>query len=302
MQYLDKGEKVALVLLDQSAAFDVINHDILLWRLTQRFGVVGSALSWLASYLAHRSYSVMLGSCISAPQRTYVGVPQGSVLGPLLFTMFTTPMYDLISHHHINTHFYADDVQVYINMSDDNSSLTCLENSIQEIHRWMHANKLKLNANKTEVLFIHARSSTQTDVTVTIENSPISSVESVRDLGVILDSSMSMKQFVNQKCKSVSFNLAKIRRIQRFLTFTTTNTLLHAYDFSHLEYCLTLLGGCNQYLIDKLQRLLNRAARLLTHCPLRVHITPTLINLGWLPIKQRIQFKDLYLFLKPYTV
>src|SRR5215469_14613042 len=107
----------ALVLLDMTAAFDTVDHDILLTRLSSNFGLSGSALSFLSSYLSERTQSVTIGSHSSPSSSVLTGVPQGSVLGPLLFTLYTTPLSFFLSDFHVSFHMYADDTQLYLSFN-----------------------------------------------------------------------------------------------------------------------------------------------------------------------------------------
>ena len=118
-----KGSVTALTLLDLSAAFDTIDHTILLDRLNVYYGISELALGWFKSYLSGRTHSVKVGSTLSHPAVLHYGVPQGSVLGPILFSLYTNPISSIIhSHSSINYHFYADDTQLYITLSPENFS------------------------------------------------------------------------------------------------------------------------------------------------------------------------------------
>ena len=120
---MSEGSTTALTLLDLSAAFDTIDHSILFHRLHECYGINGLALSWFKSYLLDRTQSVKVGSVLSHPMELKFGVPQGSVLGPLLFSMYTNPLSSIIqSHRGIKHHFYADDTQLYITLSPSNFS------------------------------------------------------------------------------------------------------------------------------------------------------------------------------------
>ena len=145
-----------MTLLDLSAAFDTIDHTILLRRLGNWFGVSGKALDWFKSYLTGRSQRIKLGNCLSSRSDLSFAVPQGSVLGPLLFTLYTTPFNSLISGHAIPHHLYADDSQLYISFSSGNSApaLNGLQSCLASVQSWMLTNKLKLNPDKTEFLLI----------------------------------------------------------------------------------------------------------------------------------------------------
>ena len=119
---MDDGRVTALTLLDFSAAFDTIDHTIILRRLGNWFGVSGKALDWFKSYLTGRSQRIKLGNCLSSRSDLSFGVPQGSVLGPLLFTLYTTPLSRLVSGHAIPHHLYADDSQMYVFFSSGDSA------------------------------------------------------------------------------------------------------------------------------------------------------------------------------------
>ena len=154
---LDRSESVLMVLLDLSAAFDTIDHAILLDRLKSRIGISGAALQWLKSYLSNRTFQVAIGSDFSDPVHLDIGVPQGSVLGPLLFLVYILPVGDILFRHNIMSHGYADDTQMYcyFNPRDPTSLQSALRSTeccLDELGQWMVVNKLKLNAQKTEFI------------------------------------------------------------------------------------------------------------------------------------------------------
>ena len=137
---LSRGESTALVLLDLAAAFDTIDHSTLLGCLQNWFGVSGSVLKWFTSYLMDRYQSVKIGSTLSDVCKLLFGVPQDSVLGPLLFSLYTTPLSSIISKHNgIKFHFYADDSQLYIHLSQKNASAAFekLNKCLNNVKEWM---------------------------------------------------------------------------------------------------------------------------------------------------------------------
>ena len=143
-----------MLLLDLSAAFDTIDHEILLSRLEHSFGIQNSALDWLHSYLSDRKQLVIVNGLRSSETPLDFGVPQGSVLGPVLFILYTTPLTQLIDSHSVRHEIYADDTQ--LNHSDSLSNYDNLIHSLQDcvtdVKHWMSQNMLKLNDDKTEAL------------------------------------------------------------------------------------------------------------------------------------------------------
>ena len=161
---LARGEPTALVLLDLSAAFDTIDHSILLSYLKSWFGLGGTVLKWFASYLGDRCQVIKIGSTLSELSKLIYGVPQGSVLGPLLFSLYTTPLSKIIRlHPHIKFYFYADDTQLYIHLSHKNASaaIARLNACLLDVQQWMSLSKLKLNPGKTEFIVFGSKSQRQ---------------------------------------------------------------------------------------------------------------------------------------------
>ena len=159
MMSIDQGKPVILVLLDLSAAFDTVDHNVLFSRLKHMFGLSGRVLEWFQSYLEQRSQRVSVHGILSDIQFLLSGVPQGSVLGPLVFTMYTRPLGIIAQRYGVKYHLYADDTQLYISLDPDNelnfsSSLKNLEHCIADIRLWMTQNLLKLNDNKTNILYL----------------------------------------------------------------------------------------------------------------------------------------------------
>ena len=139
---MDAGNVIALTLLNLSAAFDTIDHTILLSRLDDWFGVTGKALN---SYLTDRCQRIKIGDCLSFKADLKFGVPQGSVLCPLLFTLYTTPLSSMIFEHAIPHHLYADDSQLYVSFAsgDSAAALNGLQSCLASVQSWMSTNKLK---------------------------------------------------------------------------------------------------------------------------------------------------------------
>ena len=286
------------MLLNYSAAFDTIDHHIMLQRLHHRFGINDSALEWFTSYFANRQQSVLINQISSPSHNVNTGVPQGSVLGPLCFTMYTSPLEDLIASYGVSCMIYADDIQLYVTMTEQQRPdvIQQLESCLTHIQSWSTANKLKLNSDKTEVIHITSQFKQHTPIeSLRISDCCTRPVTCARDLGTIITSNLRMQNQVNNICRSSYLALHKIGQIRNFLDKQTTEKLVHAFISCRLDFCNSLLHCIPDSQTSKLQRIQNSAARLVTRSSSRQHITPILRSLHWLPVNERIVFKILLL-------
>ena len=201
---MDDGKISMVVLLDLSAAFDTIDHEILLARLQSYFGVDGTALAWLRSYITGRMQFVSVLGYDSEPAPLSFGVPQGSVLGPVLFIVYTKHLSDLIAKHPVKHQSFADDTQLNTSFDSCNSdsAIEIIQHCTNDIQSWMVQNKLQLNEGKTEALLVSTSSSDKDlPTSIQIGSSVVPFVKSVRNLGVILDWRLSMKEHINKVCQ-----------------------------------------------------------------------------------------------------
>ena len=299
---LDDRKCVYLVLLDLSAAFDTIDHHVFLARLKQDNGVCGSALDWMESYLTHRSQCINVNGTMSDRIDLEFGFPQGSLIGPFGFKLYTKPLTAIAKKHNINIHLYADDTQLYTSFDprDSKPALARLETCIEDIRQWMQMNFLKLNGSKTEFVIF----GTPHDLalvsgwTVTIGDDEIFPSPSARNIGAFMNSRMDMKCQINNMVRACYGQMRQIGKIRKYLTIEATEKLIHAFITSRLDNLNALLINLPEYLIRKLQLIQNSAARVIMKQRKRDHITPTLIELHWLPVECRIKYKILLLVFK----
>ena len=274
-----------------------VDHYILLSRLKNWFGFEDSCLSWFSSYLNLLKQAVSLKDIISSYSTLSCGVPQGSVLGPLLFTLYTTPLGSVISRNSLNYHLYADDTQLYISFKPAgfHQSSETLSSAFSDIVSWTHNNKLMLNLSKTELLLIgtsQQRKKLSNVTSISLGNTTIPVSTSARNLlGFIFDSDMSLTSQVNLVCKSSHFHIRDIRHIRNLIPLSIAITLANSLVSSRLDYCNSLYSGMSKQNIQKLQRVQNSLARAITQTSKYQHITPVLKDLHWLPITQRIEYK-----------
>ena len=250
--------------------------------LVFKIGSVLMVCLLIGSHLSLRSQAVSINDSISAFSTLSCGVPQGSVLGPLLFTLYTTPLGSVISNNSLKYHLYADDTQLYISFTPTTSalSLESLTTTFNDILSWMNLNKLLLNPSKTEFLLIGTKQqrlkfSDLTNLSLSNDIIPVSS--SARNLGFIFDSDMSFSDQINSVSKSCHFHIRDIRRI-RHLPLSTATALANSLVSSKLDYCNSIYSSISQTNLNKLQRIQNSLARVITNTSKYQHITPTLKN------------------------
>lgn len=295
LQELDRKQNIILVLLDLSAAFDTVDHSLLLRRLSERIGIKGIALDWFSSYLSERKQRVLIDDQFSEMFTVQYGVPQGSVLGPILFMLYLLPLRDLLRAQSVDYHLYADDTQLYLT-ADPASPQPSFQKAVEALTRiseWMGNNYLKLNEKKTEILLISSRFSRHPfqHNFVLSSDDIVRPAPFVRNLGAYLSTDMSLNKHVSMLCRSISYNLRNISRVRKYLTDSAAHAAIRALVLSRLDYHNALLYGAPLFQLQRLQRMQNLAARIATCANRRDPATPLLRTLHWLPVAARIEFK-----------
>ena len=292
---MDKGEVTALTLLDLSAAFDTIDHATLTDRLSDWYGISGQAQIWFSSYLQNGLQSVKIEDTFSDKVTLLYGVPQGSVLGPVFFTSYTTPLSAIISSFDINHHLYADDTQIYMSLSVSNAKefLEKLQHCLMDVSAWMTGSKLKLNPSKTEFLLIGKlqRKFFLNNLPCLLLGQERNPSTSAKNLGVLFDSSLNFRKHISQTCRACFYHIRDLRHIRKNLSLDLAKQIAVALASSKLDYCNSLFHNMPEKEIARLQRVQNCLARVVTNAPRFSRSIPILKLLHWLPVKFRIHFK-----------
>ena len=289
---LDEGKCGILILLDLSAAFDTVVHSLLLKDLKD-IGVECDALDYIESFLINRTYCVQIGESFSQAKVLTRGVPQGSVLGPILFCIYTIELMHLLENHGVLFQLFADDTQFYLSLGNVEDTERRINDIMVDVKRWMNSKQLKLNDNKTECLIVgrkHDLRRLNVDKLRVLENE-FEVRSPVKDLGFVLDCNLSFNDQINKDVKTAGYHLRNIAFLKRYLDDKTVIMLIHNYVISRLDYCNVLYYALPNYSLKKIQSVFNRAARLIKGLSPRERITPALIEFHWLPIKARIVFK-----------
>jgi len=293
-----------VMMLDLSAAFDTVDHDLLLRILSKELGITGVALRWFKSFISGRCQKVKIGESESTEIIIQFGVPQGSVLGPVLFNLYIRSIYRTVQGLNFFIHGYADDHQVYKNY-DKTTEYSMLVNEVPEcfknISKWMTRNYLQLNPGKTEIIVFGSPSVLASlsirgvflDEGVCIRFSPV-----VKNLGFRLDSCLTFNDQVKKLKQSCFHKLRHIAKMKYFLTETQIRILIQAVILSKIDYCNSLYYGCQTYVINQLQVIQNRACRIIFGMKKRENVDHRLQELHWLKVKERIEFKVLLLIFK----
>jgi Reverse transcriptase (RNA-dependent DNA polymerase) len=255
LQDIDSGSVVSLMSLDISAAFDTICHHTLLLRLAHDFGSCGNILSWFQSYLSGKTFSVSVGLTSGIPVLLHTGVPQGSVLRPLLFTVYVSPIGRLIENCSISYHAHADDTQLFTALkSSAGNNINRLVSCVESLQCWFWHNGLFLNQDKSETIFFGTRQrlrSTQLPPTVPIAGNTISVSSTLKILGVRFDETLSFCDHINDIVRAC--HMQALRHIRRYMSADVARTVEFSTVGSRVDYCNALLYGAGSGLLNKLQ-------------------------------------------------
>jgi Reverse transcriptase (RNA-dependent DNA polymerase)/Endonuclease-reverse transcriptase len=294
---MERSAPSCLLSLDISAAFDVLDHQTLLKRAEDVFGLSGPVLAWLSSFLSDRQCFVSIGTDRPVSNKCLLatGVPQGSTLGPILFAMFVSPLGDVVAQNNAEYHQYADDTQLYMRLSPSLDNLCNLSTCAEQVAQWFLLNGLMLNANKTEAI-IFGTSQRLSSIAVSKPMLHFSGVgidfaDSVKILGVTLDKSLTMSKQVTKTVASCNNHIRALRHIRSSISTATATMLACSLINTRLDYCNSLLTGTSSHNIARLQRVQNNLARVVLKLGRRESISQHIYDLHWLRIPERIEYK-----------
>ena len=300
----DKKSAVVVMLIDLSAAFDTVDHTLLLKILKNEIGLRGTVLKWFESFLRGRSQRVRIGEVISDDIVIMFGVPQGSVLGPVLFNIYIRSIYNIVENHGFNILGYADDHQIYKTFQPQTQKHV-LSSDLQEcfslISKWMTQFYLQLNASKTQIIVFgppNVLKQIHINGVNFAEGTTIRFVSTVNNLGFRMDSNLNMRNQIMETKRRCFRTIRDIQRIRSLLTFDQLKMVVNSLVVSCLDYCNSMYYGINESDLQQLQIIQNAAAKVIYGKYKYDHIDDDLEDLHWLNIRKRIIFKICLLVFK----
>ena len=286
--YMDKGMFSCGVFIDLQKAFDTVDHAILLQKLFH-YGVRGIVNDWFSSYLINRVQTTQIGSHVSDKQNTLCGVPQGSVLVPLLFLIYVNDIYK--ASNKLEFFLFVDDTNLLYANKNLRSLETVMNDELVKIVDWLTANKLSLNVKKTNYIIFHPyQKRLNYDVNIKILDSRVNKYfnlerkEYVKYLGVMIDNHLSWKHHINYVALKISRNIGILSKLRHFVPPKTLYGIYNSLIFPYLSYGLVAWGQAAKTHLEKLLTLQKRAVRLINFAPFRSHAVPYFLHSNIMPI------------------
>ena len=288
---MDNKKISLLMLLDLSKAFDSVHHGLLL----EKCRALNIETCWFSSYLENRIQSVKLEDTISSPQKVNFGVPQGSVLGPVLFNIYVNDLVTFLRNCFIVQ--YADDTQILLEskIEDLEDLIKRAEDILMQAKIYFLENGLLLNEKKTQCIFIGARyfvNKINDNIQINFGGNLLKPMENVKNLGVYFDQFMSFESHIEHVCKKVMGVLIYLNRIKQIFEPQTRIIVVQSLALSLINYCFIVWGSTSNVHLSKIQKLQNFAARVADGKARKFdHITPYLNDLGWLRVKEKYEYE-----------
>ena len=276
------------ILVDLKSAFDTVNHAILLKKL-ERYGVRGLCLKWFDSYLTDRKFSVRIGKSFSDEKTLNIGIPQGSILGPLLFIIYNNDLPCISSS--LSTTLFADDTNFSLTHNDYDSMVGTLNTELIKICDWTVANRLTINNSKTELLLFSKRRTTHNNEQIILNGQFVNYVDHAKFLGIIVDNKLNFKNHINYITGKVAKHAGILYRIKHSLPQKTRLTYYNSFILPYLNYNILHWGGTNVTHLNPLIIIQKRIVRTIADADYLAHTNPLFRKLNLLKLVDLYKFQ-----------
>ena len=293
-QNLDDGDDTGLVFLDQSRAFDRIWHEGLLAKI-KSCGINGPLLTFLQSYLSNRKIRVVIEGCESDWNNISAGVPQGSILGPLLFLIYIN---DITTSLESQIHLYADDAVLMLNLHRDPTSIDIINRDLERLNEWADIWHMQFNASKTKYMIVSRTKFTNYAIPC-LNNAQLEKVSTYPQLGIHFDETMSWEAHINQLILKVNRKIGLIWKVSEHLPRSCAENIYTMYIRPIIDYGCVIYDNCSKHLQDKLEDTQRRAAVACTRAFSRTPTSALLTELGWPTLSTR---RDYFRILQLYKM
>ena len=285
---LEDGEYVLGLFLDFSKAFDTVNHDILYKKL-EFYGVRGLPLQWFKSYLTSREQQVEYNNTTSSRGIIKCGVPQGSILGPLLFLIYINDLCEVSDK--VFSILFADDSNLFLSGKDPNELIRTMNEEMVKIVDWLKLNKLSLNLKKTHfILFKRRKDNVSLTENLIVDNETISEVKNTKFLGIQVDEHLLFQKHIKYIKGKVARGIGILYKCKPYFTENTLMSLYYSFIYPHFTYCVEVWGNNYDSYLDPLVKLQKRAIRVITNSKKYDHTSPLFLKLHLL------RFREIYVY------